>query len=64
MAFSCFTSNVISTYEYGEPLGFVAQDGWVQNFKAALETGLQWTYVFRFFTVLRPQARFGPLLYR
>ncbi|KAI0178062.1 putative cytochrome P450 [Pestalotiopsis sp. NC0098] len=52
-AFSCFTSDTISNYAYGEPLGFLAQDGWEKNYKAALNAFLQTMYMFRFFTPLR-----------
>lgn len=45
--------DTISNYAYGEPLGFLAQDGWEKNYKAALNAFLQTMYMFRFFTPLR-----------
>lgn len=31
-ALQCFTADVISQYSFGQPMGFVAQEGWEDNF--------------------------------
>ncbi|RAL08788.1 cytochrome P450 [Aspergillus homomorphus CBS 101889] len=52
-AYSCFTSDVISGYCFGEPFGFVQQEGWEPNFRHALNALLGPIFVFRFFPPLR-----------
>jgi cytochrome P450 len=53
MAYSCFTSDAISDYCFGESFGFLAQDSWEPNFRAPLYALLQTVYVFRFFPYLK-----------
>lgn len=60
MALSCYTSDTISNYAYGEPLGFLAQEGWDKNYKAALNAFMHTMYFFRFFTPLRHLVHIAP----
>lgn len=60
MALSCYTSDTISNYAYGEPLGFLAQDGWDRNYKAALNAFLHTMFFFCYFTPLRHLVHIVP----
>ncbi|KAI0134042.1 cytochrome P450 [Xylariales sp. AK1849] len=62
MAYSCFTSDTISDYCFGESFGFLAQDSWEPNYRAALYAFLQTVYVFRFFPFLKHTAIAAPWL--
>lgn len=31
-AFNCYTADIISQYSFGEPMGFIDQEGWMPNF--------------------------------
>ena len=53
MAYSCFTSDVIADYCFGESFGFLARDAWEPNYRASLYAFLQTVYVFRFFPWLK-----------
>ncbi|KAK8875095.1 trichodiene oxygenase [Apiospora arundinis] len=53
MAYSCFTSDTISDYCFGQSFGFLAQDSWYPNYRAATYAFLQTVYVFRYFPFLR-----------
>ncbi|KAI1776778.1 cytochrome P450 [Hypoxylon cercidicola] len=55
-AYSCFTSDVISDYCFGESLGFLAQESWEPNFREPLYSLLQTVYIFRFFPFLKHTA--------
>jgi cytochrome P450 len=33
-AFNCFTADIISQYSFGEPMGFIDQEGWLPNFSS------------------------------
>ncbi|KAI1630610.1 cytochrome P450 [Biscogniauxia mediterranea] len=55
-AYSCFTSDVISDYCFGESFGFLAQESWEPNFRAPLYSLLGTVYVFRFLPFLRHTA--------
>lgn len=59
MAYSCFTSDIISGYSFGEPLGLLTQDGWEPNWRQATYAFLDTTFMFRFVPILRPLAVFG-----
>ncbi|KAI1763613.1 cytochrome P450 [Hypoxylon sp. FL1150] len=56
MAYSCFTSDAISDYCFGESFGFLAQESWEPNFRAPLYSLLQTVYIFRFFPFLKHTA--------
>lgn len=53
MAYSCFTSDAISDYCFGESFGFLAQKSWEPNYRAPLYVMLQTVYIFRFFPMLK-----------
>lgn len=52
-AYSCFTSDIISGYCFGEPFGFIRQKSWEPNFRHALHSLLTPMHVFRFYPVLK-----------
>ncbi|ROW14033.1 hypothetical protein VPNG_04067 [Cytospora leucostoma] len=64
MAYSCFTSDVISEYSFGEPLGLLEQDGWEPNWRAPLYAFLRTTFLFRFFPVVKNLAEVGNIFAR
>lgn len=59
-AYSCFTSDVISEYCFGEPFGFIAQDSFEPNFKRTVYALLSVVHKFRFFPWLRTFALAAP----
>jgi cytochrome P450 len=59
MAYSCFTSDAISGYCFGERLGFLNQEGWYPNFRAPTASILQPVFAFRFFPFLKSFAVLG-----
>ncbi|KAL7800600.1 cytochrome P450 [Trichoderma afarasin] len=61
-AYSCFTSDVIAKYCFGENLGFLQQDGIEPNFRRAIYSVLNTTYVFRFIPWLKPLALTVPYM--
>ncbi|KAI0841081.1 cytochrome P450 [Hypoxylon sp. FL0890] len=54
VAYSCFTSDVISDYCFGESFGFLDREAWEPNFREPLYSLLHTLYVFRFFPFLKP----------
>lgn len=59
-AYSCFASDLAAEYAFGEPFGFLEQDGWLPNFRAATYAALNVTYLFRFFPWLKGLVDVGP----
>jgi hypothetical protein len=53
MAYSCFTSDIISTYSSGEPLGLLTQEGWEPNWRQPTYSFLRATFIFRFMPFLK-----------
>lgn len=53
MAYSCFTSDVIAEYTFGQSFGFLAQKSWEPNYRRSLVVTLQTVFVFRFFPFLK-----------
>ncbi|RYP34579.1 hypothetical protein DL767_004220 [Monosporascus sp. MG133] len=51
MAYSCFTSDVISDFCYGQSFGFLAQDAWEPNFLAPLHAQLKMAYISQYFPI-------------
>ncbi|GKT93880.1 cytochrome P450 oxidoreductase [Colletotrichum tofieldiae] len=49
MAYSCFTSDAISGYCFGESFGFLTQEDWYPNFRAPTASILRPVFIFRFF---------------
>ncbi|KAL1609360.1 hypothetical protein SLS59_001726 [Nothophoma quercina] len=62
MAYSCFTSDAISGYSFGEPFGFLDQDGWYPNFREPLASILKPVFIFRFFPWTKASAGIGKYL--
>ncbi|PYI13626.1 cytochrome P450 [Aspergillus violaceofuscus CBS 115571] len=52
-AYSCFTSDIISGYCFGEPFGFIRQKSWEPNFRHALHSLLTPMHVFQSFPLLK-----------
>lgn len=46
-AYNCYTADIISQYAFGEPMGFIDQEGWEPNFGS-------WVYVSALQTTLFP----------
>ncbi|KAL5001375.1 cytochrome P450 [Aspergillus recurvatus] len=61
-AYSCFTGDVISKYCFGEPFGFVAQEGWEPNYRNALNAAQTPVHVFRAFPFLKRLTDIVPLV--
>jgi cytochrome P450 len=61
-ALNCYTSDVISQYAFGEPMGFVAQEGWEPNFATWVKLFIQSAYMMRFNAPARKMARAVPFL--
>nr|XP_036582011.1 trichodiene oxygenase [Colletotrichum truncatum]KAF6790568.1 trichodiene oxygenase [Colletotrichum truncatum] len=63
-AYSCIAGDFISTYAFGEPFGFLDQEGWTPNFRAPTAGALNVTYLFRFFPLMKHLLLLGPWLSR
>ncbi|KAF2133898.1 cytochrome P450 monooxygenase-like protein [Dothidotthia symphoricarpi CBS 119687] len=61
-AFNCFTADVISQYAFGEPMGFIAQEGWEPNFATWVKSFFQSAYMMRHNALGRKMAQVIPLL--
>ncbi|OTB09420.1 hypothetical protein M426DRAFT_315977 [Hypoxylon sp. CI-4A] len=53
VAYSCFTTDAISAYCFGESFGFLDQEGWSPNFHVAEVAVLKPVFVLRFFPSLK-----------
>ncbi|KAK1572694.1 trichodiene oxygenase [Colletotrichum navitas] len=60
-AFSCFTSDVVSEYCFGEAFGFLDRETWIPNFREAVYGQLNHIFVFRFFPWLKAILLVGPM---
>ncbi|KAK2052357.1 trichodiene oxygenase [Colletotrichum caudatum] len=60
-AYSCFTSDVVSDYCFGESFGFLDRERWTPNFREAVYGQLNHIYIFRFFPWLKAILRVGPI---
>lgn len=47
-AFNCYTADVFSQYAFGEPMGFIEQEGWEPNFGTWTSSFLKTTYMSMF----------------
>jgi cytochrome P450 len=56
-AYSCFTSDVISEYCFGESFGFLEQESFEPNFRRAIYAILNTHHLFKFFTWLKVLTR-------
>lgn len=61
-AFNCFTADVMSQYAFGEPMGFVAQEGWEPNFATWVKSFFRSAYMMRHNALGRKAAQVLPLL--
>ncbi|KAL7950682.1 cytochrome P450 [Trichoderma barbatum] len=61
-AYSCYTSDIIAEYCFGEKLGFLQQDDIEPNFRRAIYSILNTTYVFRFIPWLKPLTLMVPYI--
>ncbi|KAI1460504.1 cytochrome P450 [Annulohypoxylon moriforme] len=52
-AYSCFTSDVISDYCFGQSFGFLERGGWQPNFRGPMYSLLNTVYMFRFYPLLK-----------
>jgi cytochrome P450 len=62
MAYSCFTSDAISGYSFGESFGFLDQEGWYPNFREPTASILRPVFIFRFFPWTKASAGLGKYL--
>ncbi|KAK1981006.1 trichodiene oxygenase [Colletotrichum cereale] len=60
-AYSCFTSDVVSEYCFGEAFGLLDQEDWTPNFREAVYGQLNHIFLFRFFPWLKPILLVGPM---
>ncbi|RBR23917.1 uncharacterized protein FIESC28_03227 [Fusarium coffeatum] len=58
-AYSCFTSDAISGYCFGEPFGLLSRDTWRPTFREATLAVLKPVFIFRFFPFLVGTVKFG-----
>ncbi|KAF4966924.1 hypothetical protein FSARC_5457 [Fusarium sarcochroum] len=61
-AYSCFTSDAISSYCFGEAFGLLSQDHWQPNYREATLAVLKPVFVFRFFPFLVASVKLGKYL--
>lgn len=62
MAYSCFTSDAISGYSFGESFGLLDQKGWYPNFREPTASILRPVFIFRFFPWTKASVGLGKLL--
>ncbi|KAK1963382.1 trichodiene oxygenase [Colletotrichum sublineola] len=60
-AYSCFTSDVVSQYCFGEAFGFLDRETWTPNFREAVYGQLNHIFIFRFFPWLKAILLVGPM---
>ncbi|KAI8938843.1 hypothetical protein NX059_004706 [Plenodomus lindquistii] len=61
-AFNCFTADVMSQYAFGEPMGFVAQEGWEPNFATWVKSFFKSAYMMRHNALGRKLAQVMPFM--
>lgn len=61
-AFNCFTADVISQYAFGEPMGFIAQEGWEPNLATWAKSFFKSAYMMRHNALGRKMAQVLPLM--
>jgi cytochrome P450 len=61
-AFNCFTADIISQYAFGEPMGFIAQEGWEPNFATWVKSFFKSAYMMRHNALGRKMAQVMPLM--
>lgn len=60
-AFNCYTADIISQYAFGEPMGFVDQEGWTPSFSDWVKSFLNNTYMMRHVALARAAVAITPL---
>lgn len=61
-AYNCFTADVISQYCFGEPMGFVEQEGWEPNLVTWAQCFLKKSYMLRHNWIVRKMTNVVPLI--
>ncbi|KAF5019111.1 hypothetical protein F66182_8880 [Fusarium sp. NRRL 66182] len=61
-AYSCFTSDAISSYCFGEAFGLLSRDNWQPNYREATLAVLKPVFVLRFFPFLVSSVKLGKYL--
>ncbi|KAK0382338.1 trichodiene oxygenase [Colletotrichum limetticola] len=61
-AYSCFTTDVITEYCFGESFGFLEQKEWTPNYRSAVYGALVHTFLFKFFPWTKIVMNAGPYL--
>lgn len=61
-AFNCFTADVISQYAFGEPMGFVSQEGWRPNVATWADSFFRSAYMMRHNPLARKVANVLPFM--
>ncbi|KAL2281069.1 hypothetical protein FJTKL_12089 [Diaporthe vaccinii] len=64
MAYSCFTTDIISAFSFGEPLGLLTQEGWEPNWRQPTYSFLRTTLVFRYMPLLKKLVGAGKFFAR
>ncbi|KAK0617727.1 cytochrome P450 [Immersiella caudata] len=59
--FNCFTADVISQYAFGEPMGFVSQEGWEPNLATWAKSFFKSAYMMRHNAPARKMANVLPM---
>lgn len=60
-AFNCFTADIISQYSFGEPMGFIDQEGWENNFGGWSKQFFESAYMIRHVAPVRAAVSVAPL---
>jgi cytochrome P450 len=58
-AYSCFTSDAISSYSFGEAFGLLSRNSWQPNYREATLAVLKPVFLFRFFPFLVGSVKLG-----
>ncbi|KAK1965151.1 benzoate 4-monooxygenase cytochrome P450 [Colletotrichum sublineola] len=61
-AFNCFTADIMSQYAFGEPMGFIAQEGWEPNFATWVKSFFKSAYMMRHNALARKLAQVMPMM--
>lgn len=59
-AFNCYTADIISQYCFGEPMGFIAQEGWKPNFSSWVKSFFDSAYMVRHIAPVRAATAAAP----
>ncbi|KUI67678.1 Trichodiene oxygenase [Cytospora mali] len=59
-AFNCYTADIISQYSFGEPMGFIDQEGWEPNFGGWVKSFFNSAYMMRHVAPARAAVTVAP----